>query len=34
VCRRAWMSLNLAIAAGEFRDDCFAAPGFTGAARC
>lgn len=26
--------LNRAIAAGEFRDDCFAAPGFTGAARC
>jgi hypothetical protein len=26
--------LNRAIAAGEFRDDCFAGPGFTGAARC
>jgi hypothetical protein len=26
--------LNRAIAAGEFRDDCFVGPGFTGAARC
>ena len=26
--------LNRAIAGGEFRDDCFVGPGFTGAARC
>jgi hypothetical protein len=26
--------LEPAIAAGKFRDDCFVAPGFTGAARC
>jgi hypothetical protein len=26
--------LNRAIAGGEFRDECFVGPGFTGAARC